>query len=112
MSKSYKSGPRFGPNAWSWKDKAREKNENINSTQKIEQAIAVVSHEVSVIPALEQKNVLQSKAVLEQVVEEAVEVVATQTEEKIETSVVVDIEKSIVEETKPVAQEKASSKKR
>lgn len=24
MKKSYKSGPRFGPNAWSWRDKKRE----------------------------------------------------------------------------------------
>ena len=81
MSKSYKSGPRFGPSAWTWKNKEREKS--ISVVDEKEEVVVTPP----AIPVVEQK-VEKVAPILEipQVVEEKVEepIATTIVEEKIE----------------------------
>ena len=85
MSKSYKSGPRFGPNAWTWKDKA-EKGDSVQQDAIVPTPVAqnqtpVPEKKIEQAPKQHEIVIEQQPAVEEKVQQPAVEVPVDESKE-------------------------------
>ena len=65
MKQSYKSGPRFGPNAWSWKDVARKQVEEVPQQVLAKEVEPVLQHEV--VEHIERPEIIVEQEVVQTV---------------------------------------------